>query len=387
MAQTTPAEAAAFYSAPWPTTKTSGEARVPCYFSADCRDSSYGNLSVNLDSPAKLIYCHSCEIKGNLIALMFGMKHGAPFDGDKPRGSQFKEIVTDLKSIREGTIPPATKSPVNVPAPKTETELPRNVPLKESENERARSLVTLHESFVTNVELMNEKASAYVRSRPWLTANVMRQWQAGYLPRSAKSLFRGYFMYCLANERNDVVTWFGRDLNFEQKRRDWDQSGRDAQKKPHKTRFVTGFHRGQELFGQHGPRRLQQNPELRAWLQDAGLIVVEGPNDVIRLDTLGAASVGLMSNKATSDQIRKLTRFARDRADNRIVLLPDNDKDGEDGFMRLHWQLSGVSDIDVHLGWSRQMFNGRFRDRQPESLSSEEWSFLAPTLLRKEATV
>jgi len=47
------------------------------------------------------------------------------------------------------------------------------------------------------------------------------------------------------------------------------------------------------------------------------------------------------------------------------------------------WKLSGVPQIDVKLGWSREMFSGRFDGHQPESLSSEEWEFLLPTLQRR----
>ncbi len=394
MSQTTPAEVAAFYGADWPSQAQSGEARIACVFSDECRESAYGNLTVQMDHPQNLIYCHGCSIRGNLMTLMFGMKHGRPIDGEKLRGGQFKEILADLRSIRGEivetvakpaavTVSPSSARPAAKPVPSKPAEPEFNVPLKDSPNERARGLVTMDQSFVTDPAVMNEKAARYARSREWLTPEVMQQWRVGYLPRSAKSLYRGYFMYPLLDEAGDVLTWFGRDLNFEEKYLKWDQEGRDPDKRPSKTRFVSGFKRGLELFGQHGRDRLKDNPLLRESLATTGLMVVEGPNDVIRLDTLGAAAVGLMSNQATSEQIVKLIRFAKETAAGRIVLLPDNDADGERGFKDLLWKLQGVEGIDVQLGWSRWMFDGKFAGRQPESLSSEEWKEVLPTLRRR----
>ena len=68
------------------------------------------------------------------------------------------------------------------------------------------------------------------------------------------------------------------------------------------------------------------------------------------LDTLGLAAVGLCSNKATDEQIAKLSRFARKTANRRIVLLPDNDPEGEEGFKELLWRLSQCDGIKVKLG-------------------------------------
>ncbi|MCA9048391.1 MAG: hypothetical protein KDA89_06665 [Planctomycetaceae bacterium] len=387
MAATTPSEAAAFYRADWPSAKSTGEARVPCYFNAACRENSYGQLTVNLDHPQKLIYCHSCRIQGNLLSLMYGMRYGRPFSGEKLKGPEFREVLSDLRQIREGTRSAVqsvmeSRSPHVEPAASDETV---NVPLKDSDNERVRALVNLDESFVTNVAEMSPQASSYLRQRPFLTPEVMEQWRMGYLPQSARSMFRGYLMYPLQNEQGDVLTWFGRDLRYEEKRLQWQSNGAAADDCPAKTRFVSGFRRGSELFGQHGLQRLKANPQLRTWLHSVGLAVVEGANDVIRLDTLNAAAVGLLSNSATDCQIRTIIRFSRQTARSRIVLLPDNDREGEDGFMRLLWHLSGTSDVNVRLGWSRQMFGGRFNGRQPESVSETELQFLTQSLQKQAA--
>jgi hypothetical protein len=46
-------------------------------------------------------------------------------------------------------------------------------------------------------------------------------------------------------------------------------------------------------------------------MKQLGLIVVEGPNDVIRLATLGISSVALCSNVVAESQANKVAQFAR----------------------------------------------------------------------------
>ena len=50
---------------------------------------------------------------------------------------------------------------------------------------------------------------------------------------------------------------------------------------------MKNFHRGLELFGQHRLR----DAAVREQIAKLGLIVVEGPNDVIALDGLGVPAV------------------------------------------------------------------------------------------------
>ncbi len=146
-----------------------------------------------------------------------------------------------------------------------------------------------------------------------------------------------------------------------------------------KHRFVKGFHRGIELYGQHGRERLADG-RLTPALEESGLVVVEGPNDVIRLDCLDVAAVGLCSNKATDEQVEKITRFARQVAGGKVVLLPDNDPEGEEGFRELLWQLLQQDGLSIRLGWSSKTHGGRFAGRQPESLSLEEWKLIVSRL-------
>jgi len=113
-----------------------------------------------------------------------------------------------------------------------------------------------------------------------------------------------------------------------------------------KHRYLKGYHKGLKLYGQSADRL--QDRRLRDSLGQIGLVVVEGMNDVIRLNELGVAAVGLCSNQATDEQLEKLTRFARAVASNRVVLLSDNDDEGESGFKDLLWSLAERG-LDVRL--------------------------------------
>lgn len=363
--------------------KDAGEHRMPCVFNAGCEDSSYGTLTVNLSEAARRIYCHSCGVRGNLLTLLWGLEKHQPPQGGKLRGAEFKEAIQILRSINgEVVAAPSAAHPARtkpVPA-KPEPEPEKNTPLKDSDNERARELVALHEQLVVDVESMHPAAAAYFRQRPWLTPEVARRWKLGYLPQSAKGLLRGRIVYGYDNERGDVLSYFGRDPEFERHRIDWERKGRPESGKPMKHRFVKGFHRGLELYGQHGRERLADG-RLRESLDSVGLVVVEGSNDVIRLDCLDVAAVGLCSNKATDEQVEKIGRFARQVADGRVTLLPDTDPEGEEGFKELLWKLHQLDGLMIRLGWSSQTHDGRFAARQPESLSLEEWQAIHGRLL------
>lgn len=366
-----------------PPEKTSGEHRMPCVFNDSCAESSYGTMAVNLSDPAKRIYCHACGVRGNLLTLLWGLMKHCPPSGGKLRGEEFKQAVTALQEIAggasESSDPTAHGQTANATREPPQPEPQRNTPLKDSENPRARELVTLYEDLLTDPGEMNPAAAAYVRSRPWLTAEVMRSWRMGYLPHSAKGLLRGRMVYGYFDERDHVLSYFGRDPDFDRKWGEWERRGRPEKGKPMKHRFVKGFHRGLELYGQNGKLRLQDE-RLRESIARLGLFVVEGPNDVIRLDCLGVGAVGLCSNKATDEQVAKIGSFARQIAGGKVVLLPDTDGEGEAGCKELLWKLHQAEGVTPKLGWSSEMFGGAFRDRQPESLSDEEWETIRSKL-------
>ncbi len=386
IAQVTPQQVAAFFGVPFPA-EVSGEVRIPSVFAERGKgENSYGALTINLDEPQNPIYCHVTGTRGNLLTLIHGFKHHRPPASGKLRGDEFKEaarilqeIVGKVDAVLSGQPMPAVASPAAsataASEPQDSEPVRRNVPLKDSENERARTLVRLHEQLVVDSAEMSPAAAAYFRSRPFLSPEVCRKWRMGYLPHSASSLLRGRVVYAFSNDQDDILSYFGRDPQFEEHQREWEQAGRPDDKRPMKHRFVKDFHRGLELYGQNGAARLKE-PHVRESLANIGLVVAEGPNDIIKLDTLGVAAVGLCSNKATDEQVEKIARFAKRLASGRVVLMPDNDAEGEDGFKELLWQLNQCEGVSVRLAWSRTMFVGAFAGRQPESLSFEECKVL-----------
>ena len=386
IAQVTPQLVAAFFGVPFPA-DVSGEVRIPSVFTERGKgENSYGALTINLDEPQNPIYCHVTGTRGNLLTLIHGFKHHRPPASGKLRSDEFKEAARLLQEIAgkvdgvlSGQPTPAVASAAPtataISEPKNSEPVRRNIPLKESENERARSLVTLHEELVVDVAEMSPPAAAYFRSRPFLTPDVCRKWRMGYLPHSASSLLRGRVVYAYSNEQDDILSYFGRDPQFEQHWLEWEQAGRPDDKRPMKHRFVKDFHRGLELYGQNGAARLKE-PHVRESLERIGLVVAEGPNDIIQLDALGVAAVGLCSNKSTDEQVEKIARFARRLAAGRVILMPDNDTEGEEGFKELLWRLSQCEGVTARLGWSSAVFGGAFAGRQPESLSLEEWNVI-----------
>lgn len=286
-------QAAAFYGRTIPDA-TRTEVRLDCPFA--CRPDCDGKreISVNTAHPQKVFYCHAyqCQVKGNLLGLMYGWKHGRLPSQLPLKGAEFNEMKADLTAIARGDTsavtppqpapaPVATVAPASAPAPTK-----RNVPLSRSDNEAARSLATLDEKLVTDIAEMNPKAAKYVRSRPFLSPEVMRKWRMGYLPSDGGAdkrglSLRGCILYPMLSERGEVLCWAGRDPAFEEKHAAWERlppSDRASSPEPPKYRFPKGYHRGLELFGQQADRL--DEPGYREKIAAHGLIVVEGPNVV-----------------------------------------------------------------------------------------------------------
>jgi hypothetical protein len=206
----------------------------------------------------------------------------------------------------------AEGAPVTVPAKPAEPEPPKvNVPLAQSENQRARLLVDLERKFVVDPARMPPAAAADFRRRLFLSPQVCQKWRVGYLPRDvggedrSGGTMRGKIVYPYLSETGELLTWFGRDPEYEDKHRKWEAAGK-VELDPEKFHFVKGFHLGIELFGQHA----LQSPDVPQKRAGLGLIVVEGPNDVIRLDTLGVPAVALCSNAITREQAAKAAQLA-----------------------------------------------------------------------------
>ncbi|MDB4614293.1 DNA primase [bacterium] len=366
------------------------EYRMNCVFNDACKENAYGNLSVELHS-ANLVYAHCCRVRGNLLTLIHGLENRSPPGSGKLRGQEFKNAANKLREIN-GLADSAAMTPppprgergmareVSTPTPSTpvpsdergnEENQPQpvaiNVPLIRHEKEAARALADLHKDLITDVSQMSPEAAAYVRKRPWMTPELMEKWGIGWIPGNGRSLFRKhYLVYTHRNTRGEIISYSGRDLNYETKIEKYIKQGRPDGKKPAKHRYVSGYKRGAELYGGYSPRL--QEPGIKESLEKYGLVVVEGANDCIRMDELGVCAVALCSNNATDQQVTMLTKFARQVADNRIMLLPDCDEEGEAGFSKLLWRLA-EDQLVVTLGMTSRMYSGKFAQKQPEGLT------------------
>ncbi len=317
MPQVSLEQAAAFYGFVLPEIHRVGvETRTACFLNCGkAKDTGDRALAIQAGEPVKSWFCHQygCGKSGNLVSLCDLMKPG-PVSNGRPRGERFKEIATDLQAMVSGEVrqllaPGQVTPPKPAPAPKKV-----NVILKESDNERARSLVNLDEKFITDIAAMSPKASAYFRRRAYLTPEVCRKWRMGLLPRDvggedrSGGTMRGKVVYCYGDDKGEPLTWFGRDPEFEEKHQGWEATDK-SEREPEKFHFVKGFHRGIELFGRDHLTE-ENKPEA---LRRLGLILVEGSNDVIRLDTLGVPALALCSNNITRDQAALAAQLARAR--------------------------------------------------------------------------
>jgi hypothetical protein len=342
MPQITLEQAAAYYGVALPELQRIGnETRVRCFLNCGkAKETGDRALAIQADDPTKKWHCHQygCGKGGNLVSLCDLMKPG-PNAGGRPRGERFKEIAADMKAMVEGVTRAEGVVVQPIPQVSSPPEVKVNIPLKDSENERARALTDLDRKFLVEVGDMSPKASAYVRRRAFLTPEVCRRWRMGYLPRDvggedkSGGTMRGKLVYAYLSEDGQVLTWFGRDPEWEEKHQKWETSGR-SEREPEKFHFVKGFHRGLELFGQHA----LSAEGSREKLQGLSLIVVEGPNDVIRLDTLGVPAVALCSNTITREQAAKAARLGRHVGEGVVTVFLDEDEEGENGMKQcLGW--------------------------------------------------
>jgi len=135
--------------------------------------------------------------------------------------------------------------------------LATNPALIDSPEERVRELHNIDEKLIRDVASMNPAAAAYVRRHPCLSPESMTKWRCGYLPNDGGGdkrgwSLRGSILYPVLSEHGHVLAWVGRDTQYEQKARDYQQlspAKRSAKEPPAKHRFPKGFHRGLELFG------------------------------------------------------------------------------------------------------------------------------------------
>lgn len=358
---------------------TGAEVRIDCQFGCGGDHCGRKEIAINTENPQKIFQCHAyeCGFRGNLLTLMHGFLTSSKPTGGKLKSDEFQRV----KKVLAGINPPVTSGtavtagPSKSPGPSAKTPpLLVNTPLIEASEERVRELHNIDEKLIRDVATMNPAAAGYIRRHPALSSESMTKWRSGYLPNDGGGdkrgwSLRGSILYPVLSEQGKVLAWAGRDVQFEQKEKEYQQlsaaerSGKDP---PAKHRFPKGFHRGIELFGQQASRL--HEPGYREFITQHGLIIVEGFNDVIGLDNHGIPALGIMSNRMTEPQGEKITRFAKQLGINRINLMFDCDEPGTEGAKEALWFFA-ERQIDVRLVWSPGTHDGEFKGWQPESLS------------------
>lgn len=371
---------AAFYNVRLPTLHTTErEVRMACEFACGIAAPTGDRaMSVRIDTPTPLLNCfhYGCTVRGNVLKLMYMMKHNRP-PPDRLMGNAFREIRDDLQEILTGE-PVKTANVEAQPEVIEKVESPLvNHPLEEHPNERARGLVNLDERFIVEIdENMNRHAAAYVRKHPFLTPDVCRQHRCGYLPRPGSGgdhrggILQGDWAYCYPDEQGRPLAWMGRNLQYEKQYAEWVVGCRKG-KEPIKYRFPKNFHRGLEVLGQHD----WNVEEIQRRIRDevGTLLLVEGPNDRIALSTMGVDAFAICSNVITQEQVKKVSVKAREIGVP-VGVMFDNDPEGENGARTSIPLLAEYG--SVQYVWSSSMFEGQFKNRQPESLSREEWQII-----------
>jgi hypothetical protein len=384
MAEVSLEQAAAYYRVELPEIRRIGnEVRMRCFLNCGRTDETGDRaLAIQPDHPAKIWRCHEagCGRGGNLVSLCDLMKPGEHAEG-KPRGERFKAILRDLQAMARGEQSPPVTAPVQTEAGPIETkrrQRPGNVPLARSDNERARGLVNLDVKFVVDPAAMGPKAASYFRHHPFLTPEACGKWRTGYLPRDAGGdraggTMRGKIVYPMLSDDGEVLTWFGRDPEYDGKYHEWIVGGKQGNE-PAKHHFVKGFQRGLELFGQD--RLRDENFQQRA--KETGLFVVPGPNDVIALEAIGAPAVGLCATTVTAEQAEKLALFSRETG-SVVTVMFDCTEEGELAARVVVVELA--QHCPVRLAWSPTMHGRVFNGRKTDSLTSEEWERIYPFLV------
>ena len=377
--------------------KQAGEARMRCPCTDCSGNSDNQSVSINLSDPMKRWKCHregyGCGAQGRLVMLAYCMKHGRMPDGGKLVGKEFIDIAKDLEALAEGkpredSPPPAAENTVANEVAQTSSDVqevlekPTNVPLSQSENENARKLVKLDEQLTTDLADLSPAASRYARRRPFLLSEqVAQECRTGYMRGNAKSSLRHNWVYGISNRQGEPLAWVGRNVKYEEDHDKWLENGHQG-RGPNKYRFPNQslFRRSLELYGQEW----LDDPRFKASLEQYGLILVEGFTDRIRLHELGIMSVAMMSNTLTDEQTELLTQYAKDFGHNRVGIMHDADQKGDEGAKETLWQMHQAN-VDAYLVWSRKTHDGKFADRQPESLSEQEWCDITRNLHQNRA--
>ena len=380
-----PQDVAAFYGFQGEFSASTGGEMRGCCPCTDCDGhEDPRSISINL-SGVKLWKCHrgnyGCSAQGKLLELAYCMKHGK-IPAGKLTGQEFYAIAQDLETIAGDGHAETTKPIEHSPTPteqritvtqqktrhKTEKTLAQtpNIPLAKSDNENTRKLDTLDNKLTVKLENLPPNASSYARHRAFLLSEELAaECRFGYLSSKEKSMVRGKWVYGVMDEQGQALAWIGRNTNYEHNQ----EVTPNAEESKYKFPRAEYFRRGLELYGQEW----LNEDRFADSLQQHGVLLVEGFTDRIRLHQLDVASVAMMSNQLTDAQTQKLIEYAHKYGHGRVGVMHDADEKGDEGAKESLWRLH-KGGVDAYLVWSREKFEGRYADRQPESLSEEEWN-------------
>lgn len=379
-AETTLEEAAAKCGIQLDVKGSGAEVRIDCPFSCAGDHCGRKEIAINTENPQKVFQCHAyqCGFRGNMLTLMHGFLTGSKPSGEKLKGEEFQRVKKVLAGGGEGRDTKANPRPTSEAAPAITTPpLLSNKPLIDSDDARVRELHNIDEKLVRDIATMNPAAASYLRRHPCLSSESMTKWKCGYLPNDGGGdkrgwSLRGNIVYPVLSEQGKVLAWIGRDVQYEQKEREYQQlapSERSGKEPPAKHKFPKGFHRGQELYGQQANRL--REPGYRDFIATNGLILVEGFNDVIGLDNLGIPALGIMSNRMTDSQGEKVIRFAKQLDVNRVNLMFDCEETGDVGAKEALWFFAERG-IETRLVWSTGSHDGKYKSSQPETISHQQ---------------
>lgn len=110
------------------------------------------------------------------------------------------------------------------------------------------------------------------------------------------------------------------------------------------------------------------------------VIIVEVPNGMMNLTSLGVPAVAVCSNTVTAEQADELAALAREFGDGTVSVMFDLDREGENGGKQAVVELAAR--CRVRFAWTPGIADGKFRGRQPESVTQDEWeTAIHPTLI------
>src|SRR5207253_11518856 len=94
-------------------------------------------------------------------------------------------------------------------------------------------------------------------------------------------------------------------------------------------------------------------------------------NEVLRRERLGMRARRLGSNTMTREHADIAAKLARELGNGIVTVFLDCDPEGENGMKQCLGYLAQLT--PVRLAWTSRMYGGKFKGRQPESLSGQEW--------------